>query len=135
MQQARASADADGTFLLQVPPGLQGSILCTPPGLSQLTLSTFVSTDGAVAGDTIPETGREEVSPQTTVVTALVVQAELTDRQDRKEDLLTAITAQDPTIFPLVEAAAVLYQQLLQAQINVAFGVSGEEGSGGGDGG
>ena len=54
-QGAQATTDGSGVFRLSVLPGLQGFISCTPPGKLHLALSTFVSTVGKVAGETIQQ--------------------------------------------------------------------------------
>ena len=79
-QSAEAIADGSGVFSIQVSPGLQGFLYCTPPGFLQLVLSTFVSTMGMTAGETIPAIGREEVSPRTTVIATLIAQEQPADR-------------------------------------------------------
>jgi hypothetical protein len=60
----RTTADANGMFELMLPSSTQGLLGCHPPGLPNLTLLTFVSTDGALPGTTLPEQGVEEVSPR-----------------------------------------------------------------------
>lgn len=138
-QGTQAVADGGGRFRLQALPGLQGFIQCIPPGLGQLLLSTFISTEGRAGGDVIPASGREEVSPQTTVIVALIVQEDPANPQTRKEQLVAGIAAQDPDLTALVTAANVLYQQLLAAEIDATFDDSsgseaGEGGNGGDDG-
>jgi hypothetical protein len=70
----RTTADASGMFELLLSPNIQGLLGCHPPGLPNLTLLTFVSTDGALPGTTLPEQGVEEVSPRTTVIATILVQ-------------------------------------------------------------
>src|SRR5262245_58609290 len=77
---AEAIADGNGAFRIQLSPGLQCFLYCTPPGFPQLVLSTFVSTMGMTAGETIPATGRKEVSPRTTVIATLMAQEQPADR-------------------------------------------------------
>src|SRR5712691_13179653 len=52
-QVATANADGNGLFRLEVPLDMQGFVRCAPPALSHLLLSTFVSTAGKTAGETI----------------------------------------------------------------------------------
>src|SRR5918993_356314 len=70
----RTTADANGTFELMLPSSAQGLLGCYPPELPNLTLLTFISTDDALPGTTLPEQGVEEVSPQTTVIANIIVQ-------------------------------------------------------------
>jgi hypothetical protein len=135
VQHAQTTADATGVFQLRVSPDVQGFIQCSPPLLPELRLSTFVSTAGKAAGETIPEVGREEISPPTTVVAELIMAEMPADPQARKAQLVTAIANQDPAITTLVDTATALYKPLLEAQVNVDFGTdNGETGDGGGGG-
>jgi hypothetical protein len=134
-RRAQARADSTGAFRLQVPPEMEGFMRCAPPGLAHLVLSTFVSTVGKEAGETIPETGREEVSPQTTVVAMVLARENPTNSQARKAQLLAALAAQDPALTALAEAAVVLFEQLLEARTDVIFDDTGASPEGGGDGG
>lgn len=131
-QGAQATTDGSGVFRLSVPPGLQGFISCTPPGKLHLALSTYVSTVGKVPGETIPARGFEEISPRTTVIATLIAREKPANAQARKEELLTALAAGDPTLTPLVEAAVVVYQPLQTAAIDVPFDTTADEGGSGG---
>jgi hypothetical protein len=138
-QGAQATTDGSGVFHLAVAPGRQGFISCTPPGMLHLALSTFVSTVGKVAGETIPARGFEEVSPRTTVFASLIAREKPTNPQARKEALFTALAAGDPTLTALVDAAVTLYQPLQTASMDVPFDAAAseggsEEGSAGGGG-
>src|SRR5713101_9591080 len=64
-QLATATADDNGVFQIAVPLDVQGFLRCAPPALSNLTLATFVSTVGKMAGDTIANL---TVTPATTMV-------------------------------------------------------------------
>ena len=64
---AQAIADIAGEFQLEVPPESEGWIHCAPSNLPGLILSTYISTAGVSAGETLPLSGREEVSPMTTL--------------------------------------------------------------------
>lgn len=134
-QRARAIADSTGAFRLQVPPGIEGFIQCAPPGLAHLRLSTFVSTVGKEAEETIPETGREEVSPQTTVVAMVIARENPANPQARKERLLAALAVRDSAVATLAEAAVVLFEQLLEARTDVAFNDTSPGSEGGDNGG
>src|SRR2546422_5763750 len=97
-QGAQATTDSSGVFHLAVAPGLQGFISCTPPGMLHLALSTFVSTVGKSVGETIPARGFEAVSPPTTVIAARIAKEKPAKPQERKEELLAALAAGDPTL-------------------------------------
>jgi len=135
-QGAEARADGSGVFRIQVSPGLQGFLHCTPPGFLQLVLSTFVSTVGRRAGETIPATGYEEVSPRTTVMATVIAQEQPVDPQARKDALFAALARGDPALTALVEAAVILFLPLQEAGLDVVFDAStADEGSAGGDSG
>jgi hypothetical protein len=95
---ATITADGNGEFDLAVPPDVQGFIGCNPPDFPNLTLVTFVSTVGIAAGETIPEEGREEVSPPMTLIANNLVQTATPDPEGRKAELLAALEAQDPDL-------------------------------------
>ncbi len=120
-QGAQASTDRNGEFHLLVLPERQGFLSCTPPGMLHLALSTFVSTMGKVAGETIPAGRLEEVSPRTTVIATLIAQEQPTNAPARKDALLAALAAGDPTLTPLVDAAVVLFPPLQAAGMDVNF--------------
>jgi len=128
---ATATADANGEFHIEVPPDVQGFIGCNPPGFPNLTLLTFVSTVGIAAGEILPEAGREEVSPPTTLIANIIAQTAPADPQARKAELLATLAAQDPDITTLGGAATELFNALLQGQItDVAFSAGGGDDSG-----
>src|SRR5262249_31917733 len=118
-QGAEAIADGSGGFSIEVSPGLQGFLYCNPPGFLQLVLSTFVSTMGMTAGETIPAIGREEVSPRTTVIATLIAQEQPAAPQARKEALFAALARGDPALTALVDAAVILFPPLQKAGIDV----------------
>jgi len=118
---AQATTDRNGEFHLLVLPERQGFLSCTPPAMRHLALSTFVSTMGKGAGETIPARGFEEVSPRTTVIATLLAQEQPTNASARKDALLAALAAGDPTLTPLVDAAVVLFPPLQAAGIDVSF--------------
>jgi hypothetical protein len=135
---ATVTANGNGEFDLAVPPDVQGFIGCNPPGFPNLTLVTFVSTVGIAAGETLPEQGREEVSPRMTLIANNIVQTAASDPEGLKVELLAALEAQNPDLTMLAGAATALFNALLQAQItDVDFGAgsgdNGGEESGGSD--
>lgn len=124
--------DADGAYRLVVPPELRGHIICSPRSAPNLTLSTFSSTIGSVAGDAISS---ENVTPATTVVADIIHQENSADPEGRKAELLNDIvTHQDANLEIVVAMAERLYKAMLGQQIDVAFGGnrSGDGGDGGG---
>src|SRR5688500_13087421 len=135
----RTTADANGMFDLMLPLNAQGLLGCHPPGLPNLTLLTFVSTDGALPETTLPEQGVEEVSPQTTVIANIIVQTAPADPQRRKTELLRDLAAQEPDITALSGAATALFHRLRQMSISaVSFTTDSDnesEGEGGEDSG
>ena len=138
-QLATATADRNGRFRFEVPPDVQGFIGCNPPGFSNLILITFVSTEGIAPGETMPEQGREEVSPSTTLIANIIAQTDPTDPQARKRELLAAFEAQDPDITTLAGAATALFNALRRRRVtHVDFspgtGENSEDGGGSGGG-
>ena len=132
----QALADANGMFELMLLPNVQGLLGCHPPGLPNLTLLTFISTDGALPGATLPEQGVEEVSPRSTVIANIIVQTEPPDPQRRKVELLNDLNAQEPDITALSGAATVLFDHMLQRSISdVPFTTNSDISAEGGDGG
>src|SRR5262245_15421184 len=73
-----ATADGSGTFQLVVPLNVQGFLRCTPPSMSHLEMSAFVSTVGRTAGETITSL---TVSPTTTLVAAVLTNTSSPDPQ------------------------------------------------------
>ena len=131
-----AFANNLGTITLQVPPGVQGLIRCNPFALPHLILSAFVSTIGEVAGNVLRN---ENVTPATTVIADLIEATAPADPQARKVELLNDLAMGEPNITALVEAATLLYQEMLKAEIDSSANFSGEgesdDGGGGADGG
>jgi hypothetical protein len=126
-----AFANNLGTITLQVPPGMQGFIRCNPFALPRLVLSAFVSTLGEVAGNVLRN---ENVTPATTVIADLIEATAPADPQSRKVELLNDLAMGAPNITALVEAATLLYQEMLKAEIDSSADFSGEgESDGGGD--
>jgi hypothetical protein len=136
----RTTADANGMFELMLPSSAQGLLGCYPPGLPNLTLLTFISTDDALPGSTLPEQGVEEVSPQTTVIANIIVQTAPAEPQRRKTELLHDLAAQEPDITLLSGVATALFNRMHQMSISevpfTADSANESEGEGGGsDGG
>lgn len=90
---AQDTSDDQGNIALDVPVGSVGFIECMPPTLSQLTLSTFVSTEGAQAGERIPMEGREPVSPATTLFNQRIGRRLNRNREAIKQNFLLDITS------------------------------------------
>lgn len=140
-QLTTTTSDSNGAFNLAVPPEVQGFVECTPAGLPNLRLATFVSTVGILAGSIIPDNGLEEVSPRTTVIANIIVQTTPANPQARKVALLKALAAQDPDLTVLANAAVELFNALLEQEtIEASFsdavtGDSGEDDGGTGDSG
>jgi hypothetical protein len=122
----------NGGFELEIPLGLQGYILCSPPSIPNLNLSTFASTLDSAAGDIITS---EDVTPTTTLTADIIRYEEPADPEARKSELLHAITTgQDPNLELVATMAGRLFQTMLARQVNVKF--SGDHSrSGGADGG
>lgn len=130
---AETTAERNGTFHIEIPPEVEGFMGCSPPGFPKLTLATFVSTVGVPAGQTVPATGFEEVSPRTTLVANILVQTLPPNPQARKTELLAALAAQDPDLIALAGAATALFDAMLQQQIvDVDFSTASDDGGGGG---
>ena len=62
-------SNANGEFLVVLPPDVEGNIRCHPSGIPNLALSTFLSTKGEEAGNKIPG---EDVTPARTVVADII---------------------------------------------------------------
>jgi hypothetical protein len=143
-QLATVTADSNGVFSLAAPLDSQGWLVCTPAGLPNLALTTFVSTVGGVAGGILPAHGLEEVSPPTTVIAEILQQTTPPpDLAARKAELRAALEAHDPDLTVLVNAATDLFNAMLQQQIiavdfsssaSADSGDTGDEGSGAGSG-
>ncbi len=116
-QLATVTADSNGEFRFGAPLESQGWLVCTPEGLSNLGLTTFVSTVGGIAGGLLPANGLEEVSPRTTVIAEILAQTAPSDPQARKAEILAALQAQDPDLTVLVNTAIDLFNAMLQQQI------------------
>ncbi len=87
------TANDRGEFVLFVEPGGQGFVRCRPQALVGLTLSTFVSTVGMSAGETISD---EDVTLTTTIIADLIdtqifLVASPIDPTVRKRELLADI--------------------------------------------
>jgi hypothetical protein len=120
-----------GRIALQVPPGVQGFVRCNPSTLPHLVLSAFVSTIGEVAGNVLRN---EDVTPATTVIADHIEATAPADPQARKVELLNDLAMGEPNITALVEAATLLYQEMLKAGIDSSADFSGGgESDGGGD--
>ena len=129
-QLATATADRNGEFRFDTSPNMQGWLVCTPAGFSNLALTTFASTVGGVPGGTLPANGLEEVSPRTTVIAEILAQTTPSDLQARKAELVAALQAHDPDLTVLVNAATDLFNAMLQQQIpEINFSSSSSDGS------
>jgi hypothetical protein len=140
-QIGSTTADTNGLFQVDIPPGTDTFIGCSPQALRDLILATFVSTAGVAAGQTVPQTGREEISPRTTVIANILAETQAADLQQRKTELLNALAQQDPDLSLVAGAATTLFNAMLQSQIAaVNFSPlssdsgSSEEGGGGSGG-
>jgi hypothetical protein len=117
----QAETDGNGVFEFdKVPPDIEGFILCTPPGLSRLTLSSFTSTVGAVPG---PNLFEEDVLPQTTVVANIVHEidetGEVNNLKQLDSDLLRdTFNEPDSNVAILADGAVVLFNQMLDNQVD-----------------
>ncbi|MEE8302505.1 MAG: hypothetical protein V3S24_08740 [Candidatus Tectomicrobia bacterium] len=141
---AQAVADGTGQFQIELPVASQGFIQCTPPGLPQLVLRTFVSTMDASAGETLPVTGRELVSPATTLFSQQIADNLADDLDILKQNFLldslplmirTVRTdgqlssfvveepenVEEPTVGLSVFSATSLYNGFFQQDIDVDF--------------
>jgi hypothetical protein len=127
---ATATADGSGTFRLVVPLNMQGFVRCTPPSLSHLETSTFVSTVGRTAGETIANL---TVDPRTTLLAAVLTNTHPSDLQARAAELAAALAAGDADLNVLAQASTALYNAQLANGIDIAFS-SGSESDGGGSG-
>jgi hypothetical protein len=131
----RTTADASGMFGLPLSPNVRGLLGCHPPGLPNLTLLTFVSTDGAPPGTTLPAQGVEEVSPRTTVIANILVQTAPPDPQRRKTELLSDLAAQEPDITLLSGEATALFNRMRQMSISEVPFTTGSDNESEGEGG
>ena len=124
-----SNADANGKFTVQLDPGKEGFLECSPPDMPKLILSTFVSTKDRQGGDTISET----LTPNTTVVANIIISEDANDPPTRKSELNHKIeTGQDGDLNLVTGISTALYQAMLRQQVDVDFAGGGE---GGGDGG
>ena len=130
-QRTVVNADENGEFRIVVPPNVEGHISCSPQSLRFLKLSTFSSTMGKAAGETI---SGEKVDPATTIV-AQIIESEHSPTIARRDDLLRSIeTAQDHYLTLLVELSTRMYAEMLHHNLDVNFADSGGDGGGNGDG-
>lgn len=111
------SADANGNFEILVEPGVQGVVVCYPPGLADLSLRRYFSTVGMAAGDALT---KQDVRPETTVAyLQLIAELEhnpnlnLDQRADELHEGIGA-DAPKPAVAVLIKAAAALYDGLLE---------------------
>ncbi len=131
-QLATATADNNGLFQLAVPLDVHGFLRCAPPDLSNLVLSTFVSTTGRQAGDTIANL---TVTPATTTVANILATTNPPDIQARATALTNALAVGDTDLTLLAEAETTLYNAQLANRLNVDFSGGSEGGNGGNSGG
>jgi hypothetical protein len=111
------TTDTNGLFRVGIPPGMDTFIGCNPQALPNLVLATFVSTAGVAAGQTLPTTGFEEISPRTTMIANIIATTQPADLQRRKTELLDALAGQDPDLSLMAGAATTLFNAMLQNQI------------------
>ena len=131
-QRTVVNANENGEFRIVVPPNVEGHISCSPQSMRFLKLSTFSSTMGKKAGETI--TG-EKVDPATTIVAQIIESEQSPTPTARKEDLLRSIeTAQDRYLTLLVELSTRMYAEMLHHNLDVNFADSGGDGGGNGGG-
>ena len=131
-QRTVVNANENGEFRIVVPPNVEGHISCSPQSMRFLKLSTFSSTMGRTAGETI--TG-EKVDPATTIVAQIIESEQSPTPTARKEDLLRSIeTAQDRYLTLLVELSTRMYAEMLHHNLDVNFADSGGDGGGNGGG-
>lgn len=121
-------ADANGVFRFDVEPGIQGFFICRPPALLKLTLSTFLSTEGLVAGNVLTK----NVTPTSSLVAELLKPVSEAMRSGREQELLASLVAGEPNLTLLTAATTSLYAGLFTAQVNVDF-VESESAEGGAD--
>ena len=133
---AQTTADENGNYRIEIPPGKEGFIRCHPLELPRLTLSTFISTDGRAAGDVIND---EDVTPATTVVADIITSEDSTLAERKKAELLDSIDMRTDRYLGFVAAhSSYLYRSLLNRHINIIFGNydgGGKNDGGGGEGG
>ena len=117
-ERARTTANAEGMYSVQVETGVQGFLSCHLPELSNLTLTTFVSTQNQPGGARLEQ---EDVNPSATVA-ALLVRARLSDNPLRvKTELLDELRAGGQPFALLAEVATVLFNHLKDNNLNVDF--------------
>ena len=132
-QRSTVITNENGEYRIVVPPNIEGHISCNPRLLRYLRLSTFSSTKGKLAGETI--TG-ENVNPATTVVAQIIESEKSPAPIARKEELLRSIeTAQDAYLNLLVALSTRLYAEMLHHNLDANFADGGGNGGGNGDGG
>ena len=120
-ERARATTDVDGMYSMQVETGLQGFLLCHLPGLSSLTLTTFISTQDEPAGGRLEQ---EDVNPATTVV-AMLSRARMSDEPLRvKTELLADWRAGRQPMALLGDVATILFNRLKDNGLNVDYNLA-----------
>ena len=80
-QRTVVNANENGEFRIVVPPDVEGHINCSPQSLRFLKLSTFSSTMGKAAGETI---SGEKVDPATTIVAQIIESEHLTHNSPQR---------------------------------------------------
>ena len=124
-------SNANGEFLVVLPPDVEGNIRCHPSGIPNLALSNFMSTRDLKAGDKV---SGEDVTPARTVVAGIIDSENPAVPQARKFELLDDINSgRDPDLTLVVFLTTQLYKSMLTKNVNVNFG--GGEGGGSGGGG
>ncbi|MDH3603504.1 MAG: hypothetical protein OEU26_28155, partial [Candidatus Tectomicrobia bacterium] len=118
------ATDGDGNFSMPVVPDVQGFLLCSPRDLPNLSLSSFISTEGRMAGDRIQLD--ENVNPESTVLAELIRQTPPSIRRNFETRLRVMVSRGEPNITLLIEVATRLYDVLRMSGINVDFATSEE---------
>ena len=123
------TADSNGEFSLVVAQNSQGFLVCNPPGQSNLRLVVFVSTVGALAGETLPVSGREELSPAGTLITEIIIQEQTVSRSQRKAQLMQELQdGANPELTMLAMAATELFNaQLADTDASAQFSSAGSD--------
>ncbi|PON11809.1 hypothetical protein C2W62_42890, partial [Candidatus Entotheonella serta] len=110
-----AIADSNSFYRLDVQTDIQGVLLCAPPPLPRLSLSTFISTVGQAAGHVMAD---EDVTPASTIITEIILQERPSNPVDLKASLFADLAQGDSAITVLVEAATRFYKALLDADLD-----------------
>lgn len=110
----RSIADPDGRYRLPVNLGVRGVLACGLSDFPDLTLSTFITTQGRHDGERLTE----NVSPQTTAVALIVRSRHAANPQATKNRLLADYREGQPEIATLIQGTTILFNFLKNAGIN-----------------